>query len=111
GFMRIPNFEPADPNGALRQFQEETTYFQNNTSGLVIDVMGNGGGQLCFINDVMQYFFPTNFTTTGLALLASPFWVWDLDQFRELNRSLGVQSQVSIYDAILAPPRQESSGG
>src|SRR5262249_19040952 len=47
GFIRIPGFSPLSQSNALKQFQAETSFFQQNTSGLVIDLMGNGGGNIC----------------------------------------------------------------
>src|SRR5262245_43270664 len=44
GFIRIRNFDPADMARAVQQFQTEMAFFQDYMSGLVIDVMGNGGG-------------------------------------------------------------------
>ncbi len=75
GFIRIPSMEPADEGFALQQFQGEMAYFQQNTGGLVIDVMGNGGGDLCYTNNLMQYLFPAPFQSIGLSVRATEFWV------------------------------------
>jgi peptidase S41-like protein/PDZ domain-containing protein len=75
GFIRIPTFEPADEAAALQQFAGEMAYFQQNTSGLVIDLMGNGGGDLCYTNNVLQYLFPQPFQTLGFQLRATEQWI------------------------------------
>jgi hypothetical protein len=75
GFIRIPSFAPADEFYALQQFQGEMAYFQQNTSGLVIDVMSNGGGNICYTNNILQYLFPTQFQSIGFAVRATEFWV------------------------------------
>jgi hypothetical protein len=54
GFIRIPTFEPADEDFALQQFQDEVAWFQANTAGLVVDVMGNGGGDGCYAVSLVQ---------------------------------------------------------
>jgi len=74
GFIRIPTFEPNDENAALQQFQGEIAYFQRNTSGLVIDVMGNGGGDICYTNNMLQFLFPAPFQSMGFSLRATEQW-------------------------------------
>src|SRR5205814_449501 len=39
GFIRIPDFAPADTNGALTLFQREIDFFEKNTDGIIVDVM------------------------------------------------------------------------
>jgi len=46
GFIRIPSYLPNDMNAALNQFMAEIKYFQQNTDGLVVDVMRNLGGDV-----------------------------------------------------------------
>jgi hypothetical protein len=75
GFIRIPSFVPTDEAYALQQFQGEMAYFQQHTSGLVIDVMANGGGNLCYTNNILQYLFPTPFQSIGFSIRATENWV------------------------------------
>jgi Peptidase family S41/PDZ domain len=75
GFIRIPTFEPSDEGYALQQFQAEITYFQQNTSGLVIDVMNNGGGDICYTDAMLQYLFPKPFLGSNLTPRPSEQWV------------------------------------
>lgn len=75
GFIRIPSFAPADEAHALQQFQGEITFFQQNTGGLVVDIMGNGGGDGCYMNLLIQYLVPTGFQPIRLQVRATEEWV------------------------------------
>jgi len=75
GFIRIPSFEPMSIRNALQQFQTEMTFFEQNTSGLVIDVMANGGGNGCYTNDLMQSLFSKSFRSLGFDLRATEYWL------------------------------------
>jgi C-terminal processing protease CtpA/Prc len=55
GYIRIPSMEPNSEDNALKQFAGETAYFQANTDGLIVDVMGNGGGDGCYSQDLASY--------------------------------------------------------
>ncbi len=48
GYIRIWTMEPDDETTALAQFQTEIQYMQQNTDGLVVDIMDNGGGDGCY---------------------------------------------------------------
>jgi len=50
GFIRIPTFAPSSQANAVKQFSTEIQFFQQNTDGLVVDIMANGGGSLCYGN-------------------------------------------------------------
>jgi hypothetical protein len=75
GFIRIPTFEPADENAALSQFASEMAYFQQNTAGLVIDVMSNGGGDVCYAQEIVHFLIPTTFRSLGFSLRATENWL------------------------------------
>ena len=75
GFIRIPSFSPASLTNALAQFRAEILFFQQNTSGLVIDVMGNGGGNLCYENSLVQFLSPVPFEGIPLQVRATENWV------------------------------------
>ena len=75
GYIRIPSMSPTSQTNALTQFRNETTYFQANTDGLVIDVMANGGGDLCYTNTLTTYLIPTPFRTMGLNIRATESWL------------------------------------
>ena len=41
GYLRIPNFAPPNPTTAITELRNEIAYLQQNTDGLVVDVMRN----------------------------------------------------------------------
>jgi len=75
GFIRIPGFEPNDETAALQQFQGEISYFQQSTAGIVIDIMGNGGGDICYTNAILQFLFPSPFQSISFAPRPTEFWL------------------------------------
>ena len=81
GFIRIPSFEPLDLNNALQQMQTEVSFFQQNTSGLVVDVMSNGGGFICYADYLVQYLDPKPFRSIGFQLRATEQWALDFEEF------------------------------
>lgn len=52
GYIRIADFEPADEVGAEVAFDTEIAHMQKNTDGLVVDVMRNPGGDVCYREDL-----------------------------------------------------------
>jgi C-terminal processing protease CtpA/Prc len=101
GFIRIATLNPADEVAAQQQFQGEIAYFQQNTAALVIDLMGNGGGAICYTNVLLQYLFPSGFPSVGLAPQATQYWVDYLTQYREYWRSIGQLQLVTVYTALI----------
>jgi hypothetical protein len=79
GFIRIATMEPPDEATALSQFYPEIQYFQQNTDGLIIDIMTNGGGDLCYSQELASALIPTTFRGAAEELRATPFW---LEQFQ-----------------------------
>jgi hypothetical protein len=74
GYIRIPSMEPTSESNALTQFAGETAYFQANTDGLIVDVMGNGGGDTCYSQDLASYLIPHNFRGLEYQLRATLQW-------------------------------------
>jgi hypothetical protein len=75
GYIRIPTMEPPSFNTALNQFVNETIALQAITDGLVIDVMGNGGGNGCYSQVLGQALIPTTFRGLSFRLRATQNWV------------------------------------
>jgi hypothetical protein len=65
GFIRIPTMAPPSQTTALNQFITEILFFQQNTDGLVVDVMANGGGNGCYSQNLASVLTP--YTFRGLA--------------------------------------------
>jgi len=73
GYIRIPNYSPPSRPTALRQFETEVTFMNENTDGLIVDEMRNTGGNLCFGEEIAQRLTPYEFRVTGFELRA--FWL------------------------------------
>ena len=74
GFIRIPSMSPSNTASALSQFSGEIQYFQGNVDGLVIDVMANGGGSVCYTEQLVSMLIPGTFTRTLEELRATLQW-------------------------------------
>jgi|GEM_PF-411497 len=102
GFIRIPSFSPASQSNALKQFQGEITFFQQNTSGLVIDIMSNGGGNICYANNVVRSLSPQPFQALPAKLRATEQWLLNLESlllFKQFNG--GSQSDIDFIQGMI----------
>ncbi len=61
GYLRIGQFNSVSPS-MFNQFDAEINYFNNNTDGLVIDVMRNPGGFGCTMVEMMRRLMGQQFT-------------------------------------------------
>jgi hypothetical protein len=103
GFIRIATLAPSNETTALNQFLAEITFFQQNTDGLVIDLMGNGGGDVCYTNELLQMLIPTPFRELGFQLRATQFWVTGFSEAITESILTGApQYVIDIYKAYLA---------
>lgn len=69
GFIRIPNFSPSlGTTAALQQFDREIAWMEENTDGLVIDVMRNPGGSVLYVENLCQRLIPFPFRAIGFEL-------------------------------------------
>jgi C-terminal processing protease CtpA/Prc len=66
GYLRYPAFDFF----LNSELSKEVAYFQANTDGLIIDVMGNPGGDTCTLENFVQYFMPSGFHSLGQAIRA-----------------------------------------
>jgi len=64
GYLRIPNFAPPSEATATTELQNEIAYLEQNTDGLVVDVMRNTGGG-CYMLTAASYLIPTPFFFFG----------------------------------------------
>jgi hypothetical protein len=95
GFIRIPSFEPLSEDNAVAQFQNEMSYFQANTDGLVVDIMSNGGGDGCYVNLLIQAMDPKPFQPLRLQVRATEFWVENFEAAL-IDAELGGASQDTV---------------
>lgn len=72
GFIRIPNMSPAlGTTAALQQFDREIAWMEENTDGLIIDVMRNPGGSVLYVENLCQRLIPYVFRSIGFELRAT----------------------------------------
>ena len=110
GFIRIPSFSPNNETNALNQFLTEVVFFQANTDGLVIDLMGNGGGDICYTNILLQMLIPNTFRQLGFQLRATQNWVtFFSSNVVEAQLTGAPQYAIDIYKAYLAEVQKAQS--
>lgn len=73
GFLRIPTL--ALSAAGQRQFQSEIAFFQQNTDGLVIDIMGVSSANFCTEQSLLTYLIPHSFGAIGQQMRSTEFWV------------------------------------
>lgn len=101
-YLRIPNFSPTSATTALRQLETEISFFQDNTDGMVVDVMRNNGGDPCYTEEVLRRLIPDSWRAMGRQL--RPVWddIVSLQSSLTLARSLGIsQATIDLLQARL----------
>ena len=79
GYLRIPTFDFAS-NTQLNQLANEIVYFNNNTDGLVVDVMRNPGGRACSAVNAAAMLIPGTFNQIGFSIRPSLAWITLYDE-------------------------------
>jgi hypothetical protein len=92
GLIRIPSMNPPNAALALQQLDQEIAYFNDNTDGLIVDVMRNPGGTVSFVESISQRFIPTPFRTLGFEIRATAAWLFSF------------ASQLNTAKLLNAPP-------
>ena len=102
GFIRIPSFGPISRTNAINQFRTETVFFQQNTSGLVIDLMSNGGGNICYAYNLAQFLSPQPFQALSARVRASEQWLLNLESILVFQQLNGVsQSDIDLTSDMI----------
>lgn len=102
GFIRIPTMAPPNTTTALNQFYSEMQFFQQNTDGLVIDIMSNGGGDGCYPQQLGQALIPYTFRGLSAEIRASLNWVEDFSYSQALAQQQGAPGWVTdLYTLYL----------
>jgi hypothetical protein len=110
GFIRIPSFAPSSQATAVRQFSTEIQFFQQNTDGLVVDLMANGGGSLCYGNTLASYLIPFVWQGVSEQLRATLNWQVSFSSALESAKATGAPTWViQTYAAYLAQVKQALS--
>lgn len=84
GWIRIYTFNPSSQTAALAQFRQEIIDLQAATAALVIDVMHNPGGNVCYVQELLRYLIPRPFWGVGYWIKPTGLWVQSFDS-RFLN--------------------------
>jgi hypothetical protein len=102
GFIRIATMDPASQTPALSQFASEIAFFQQNTDGLVIDVMRNGGGSLCYNEKLESYLIPSTYPASTVEIRASLSLIQAFSQALTTAKLTGAdQSVIDLYSSYL----------
>ena len=105
GYIRIPNYDPADQTAALAQFAAEIAYMQANTDGLVVDETRNTGGQLCYGENILTYLIPSGFRPLGYEVRATreylQLFAARLDSAKAGGDPNLIAQYQMLYDAVL----------
>jgi len=64
GYLRLPNFAPPSQLNAVTELNNEIAFLEQNTDGLVVDVMRNTGGG-CYMLTAASYLIPRPFFFFG----------------------------------------------
>jgi hypothetical protein len=91
GYIRIPSF---DQFLSSDDFQAEIDYMQQNTDGLIVDIMRNPGGDGCVAEDLLSRIIPTQFRTVGLEIRATRSWVAAFQQALQDAKDFGAPATV-----------------
>lgn len=110
GFLRIPSFSPASESLAFEQLDTEIAYMQANTDGLIVDVMRNPGGDMCYAESVLTRLIPYAFRTMGFEIRATASWIADLSSSLTYAEQVGApQRDIDLLTIILGDIKQAYS--
>jgi C-terminal processing protease CtpA/Prc len=96
GFIRIPSYGPSNANAAVQQFRQEIAFFQQNTDGLIVDQMRNPGGQVGYVNALLQLLIPNSFRTIGFEIRATSNWIIAISSALESARAQNAPEHVIL---------------
>jgi hypothetical protein len=101
GFIRIPNFAPANTTAALAAFRKEIDFFEQNTDGLIVDVMRNPGGSAFYLNQILALLIPTTWRSIAFEVRATSSWVRDISSALEQAKAQRApQGTIDLLQAI-----------
>jgi len=101
GYLRIPNFSPANTATAVSELKTEIDYMQKNTDGLIVDVTRNPGGG-CYMIDVASSLIPYPFYFFGEQIRVTEDRLNSFESLLESAKSSGAaQSVIDTYQLYL----------
>jgi len=110
GFIRIPSFAPANTTAALTAFRREIDFFEQNTDGLIVDIMRNPGGSVSYLNQIVSLLIPTTWRSIAFEVRATSSWVVAISSTIEQAKAQGAPQAIidllqAIKDEIVAANR------
>ena len=103
GYIRIGNFSPPSTAEGLRQFETEMVWFQENTDGLIVDIIRNYGGNACYSDAIQRLLIPYEFRALGRELRVTMRWVNLYSQLVEIAKAQRAAADViARLEALLA---------
>ncbi len=110
GYIRIPSFTPSSTTTALTNFRNEIAFFEQNTDGLIVDVMRNPGGSVSYLNQIMALLMPTPWRSIAFEVRATSGWIVSISSSLEAAKAQGapqttIDNLQAIKDAIVAANR------
>ena len=111
GFIRIPNYSPANEAAALTAFQKEIAFFEKNTDGLIVDEMRNPGGSVSYMNRILSQLMPATWRSIAFEVRATSRWVWTFSSDYESAKAQGAPKEIvgqlqTIRDAMVSANRE-----
>lgn len=111
GYIRFPNFGPSSITTALAILDVELQYLQDNTDGLVIDVMRNNGGYGVYAHEIGRRLIPGPWTAQGQEVRATATKLADLSRERMSVAAAGApQWMLAQYDVLIEGLRDAQQG-
>ena len=110
GYIRIPSFGVSSTTSATNTFLSEMAFFEQNTDGLVIDVMRNPGGSVSYLNRLLALVMPTTWRSIAFEVRATSDWVASISSSLESAKAQDaplatINGLQAIKDAIVAANR------
>ena len=110
GFIRISTMAPPSTTTALNQFFNEIQFMRANTDSLVIDIMGNGGGNGCYSQQLVSALIPHTFRGLAQQIRATLSWVESFSQALAAAKQQGApQYVIDLYTSYLQAVQQALS--
>ena len=101
GYIRIPSFSPASTTTALNNFRTEIAFFEQNTDGLVVDVMRNPGGSVSYANQIIALLMPATWRSIAFEVRATSSWIVSISSSIESAKTAGApQATIDLLQAI-----------
>ena len=100
GYLRFPNFAPANATNAVTELRNEIAYLEQNTDGLVVDVMRNTGGG-CYMLTAASYLIPYPFFFFGEEIRVTIAYINSIRAALEAAERAGALFILELYREIL----------